>query len=151
LLAARWWRELKREQRPWKDVLEHLSGAAPRLLSVVTSLSGALLVLGGAIPTDERRLAWLGRILPLAVIETAHFLARVVGAAMVILAWGLERRVRLAYQVRYGGDSPCTETAPRSLRAAVGISVVMLLFLLGRLLSRRAPSANESAEAHDRG
>jgi phosphatidylglycerol lysyltransferase len=72
---------------------------APHVLALVTFLSGALLLLTGAVPTDERRLAWLANLLPLAAIEASHFLASVVGSVLLILAWALERRVRLAYRL----------------------------------------------------
>jgi phosphatidylglycerol lysyltransferase len=99
LLLVRWTRGFRHRPRRWKTMLDAVSGVAPLILSLTTFLSGALLLVGGAIRTDERRLSWLVRLLPLAVIESSHFFASVVGAGMMILAWGLERRVRRAYQL----------------------------------------------------
>jgi phosphatidylglycerol lysyltransferase len=76
-----------------------LTGLAPHVLAFLTFVSGSLLLLTGAIPPDERRLAWLAELLPLSAIEASHFLASVVGSLLLILAWGLECRVRLAYQL----------------------------------------------------
>lgn len=38
-----------------------------------------MLLVTGAVPTNQRRLAWLADLLPLAAIEVSHFLASVVG------------------------------------------------------------------------
>jgi phosphatidylglycerol lysyltransferase len=99
LLAARGLAALRARPHPWRALGATISEAAPLLLSMITLVSGALLLVGGAIPMDESRVAWLGTILPLPLIATSHMLASVVGAALVVLAWGLERRVRLAFQL----------------------------------------------------
>jgi phosphatidylglycerol lysyltransferase len=209
-------RRQQEARRPW---LDRLSALAPHALAFTSFLAGVVLLVTGTIPDRDRRLSWLSQVLPLAVIETSHFLASVVGAVLVVLAWGLERRVRLAYQlVRalhlagillallrsldlgvaafltvalaillaanrefprsppllrepmgagwtfavgaillidawiglliYRQGTLSGETwwrfalfgqAPRLLRAAVGAGVVILLFLMARLLSRRRP------------
>ncbi len=88
-----------RQAKPLEALLEGVTSLAPHALAFVTFLSGAVLLLTGAVPTDLRRLAWLGDLLPLAAIEVSNFLASVVGAVLLILAWGLERRARLAYRL----------------------------------------------------
>jgi phosphatidylglycerol lysyltransferase len=88
-----------RQGKPLEALLEGVTSLAPHALAFVTFLSGAVLLLTGAVPTDLRRLAWLGDLLPLAAIEVSNFLASVVGAVLLILAWGLERRARLAYRL----------------------------------------------------
>ena len=209
--------------QPLLALLGRLTDLAPHALALITFLAGSLLLLTGAIPTDVRRVAWLSDLLPLAVIEASHFLASLVGSALLILSWGLERRVRLAYQLTralfwigivltllrsvdlrlalllalalvmlqaVGSLFPRPESllreplpagwriaigaalavtlglgafvyrqeqysrqlwwrfalfgdAPRFLRAAAGMSVVVLMFALARLLGRRAPGNEE--------
>jgi phosphatidylglycerol lysyltransferase len=118
----------RRQGRPVESLARSAAWFAPRLLSFTTFLSGALLLGSGAIPADERRLAWLSDVLPLTIIEISHFMASVVGAVLILLAWGLERRVRLAYRI---------------LRVVFGVGILVTLvrsldlrvaaFLLGAL------------------
>jgi phosphatidylglycerol lysyltransferase len=89
----------RRQGKPLEALLEGLGDLAPHALAFVTFLAGTLLLLTGAVPTSQRRLAWLADLLPLAAIEVSHFLASVVGAVLLILAWGLERRAHLAYRL----------------------------------------------------
>jgi phosphatidylglycerol lysyltransferase len=67
------------------------------VLSLVTFLGGALLLMSGATPAAPGRLGSLGRILPLAVIEISHFVGSLVGAALLVLSHGLARRLDAAY------------------------------------------------------
>lgn len=69
----------------------------PRVLSLFTFLAGLVLLFSGATPAEPGRLAALGRVLPLGVIETSHFLASVVGTGLLVLSQGLARRLDLAY------------------------------------------------------
>jgi phosphatidylglycerol lysyltransferase len=71
--------------------------AAPRLLAFTTFVGGAILLLSGATPPVSWRLAWLGHVLPLPVMELSHFLWSLVGMGLLLLAWGLQRRLDAAY------------------------------------------------------
>jgi phosphatidylglycerol lysyltransferase len=131
LLALRGYRRLHADGHTWAALAAQLSSAAPLLLSLTTFLSGTLLLVGGAIPSDQRRLEWLARILPLPVIASSHFLASVVGAALVVLAWGLERRVRLAYLlVRVLFALGIVLSLSRSLDLGTAALLVVVLLLL---------------------
>jgi phosphatidylglycerol lysyltransferase len=90
--------ELRRsDDRPLKERLARLlASLAPHVLSGLTFLSGALLFLTGAIPRGRTRVAWLVRLLPPALVDASQFLASVVGAALLVVAWGLERRSAIA-------------------------------------------------------
>ena len=74
-----------------------LPGVMPYLLSLLTLAAGVLLLVSGATPGDPSRLQWLGEVLPLPVIELSHFIGSMAGMALVILAWGLSRRLDAAY------------------------------------------------------
>jgi len=82
-----------------REIGRWLPAAAPWVLSGVTFVAGTVLVFSGAIPTEGSRLVWLGRILPLAVIEASHFVGSLVGVGLLILAWGLRRRLDAAYHM----------------------------------------------------
>jgi phosphatidylglycerol lysyltransferase len=72
-------------------------GLIPHMLAFTTFLGGAILLFSGAMPAVSWRLAWLKDILPLPLIEISHFLGSIVGAGLLILAWGLLRRLDAAY------------------------------------------------------
>ncbi len=76
-----------------------LHAAAPPLLAFGTFLAGTTLVLTGALPAYPARLQWLDRLLPLSVLELSHFAGSVVGVALLLLAWGLLRRLEGAWHV----------------------------------------------------
>jgi phosphatidylglycerol lysyltransferase len=69
----------------------------PRVLGFLTFLAGVLLLLSGATPTVHQRLGWIRHLLPLPVMEISHFLGSVVGAGLLLLARGLQRRLDSAY------------------------------------------------------
>lgn len=69
----------------------------PTVLSATTFLAGVLLLFSGATPSVHRRVAALDRVIPLGFIELSHFAASMAGAALVILAWAIYRRLDAAY------------------------------------------------------
>jgi phosphatidylglycerol lysyltransferase len=74
-------------------------GIAPQLLAFVTFIGGAVLLFSGATPTLGARKEWLRLAVPLPLVELSHFLASVAGAALLVLARGLQRRLDAAYQL----------------------------------------------------
>jgi phosphatidylglycerol lysyltransferase len=60
-------------------------------------IGGVILVLSGATPGVHGRLAWLDRVVPLAVIELSHLLASAAGVALLLLARGLQLRLNAAF------------------------------------------------------
>lgn len=74
----------------------------PQLLAVAVFMGGIVLTFSGAAPPVHGRLAWLSRLAPLPVIEMSHFLASVAGAALLVLARGLQRRLDAAYYLCLG-------------------------------------------------
>ncbi|MBI3567652.1 MAG: bifunctional lysylphosphatidylglycerol flippase/synthetase MprF [Gemmatimonadetes bacterium] len=71
--------------------------AAPALFSLTTFIGGAILLFSGATPEMRSRLRFIGDLMPLAVIESSHFVASLTGAALLVLAYGLGRRLDAAY------------------------------------------------------
>lgn len=69
----------------------------PRGLALLAFLSGIVLLISGATPAAEGRLALLDRVLPLGIIETSHFIGSIAGAVLLILSQGLARRLDAAY------------------------------------------------------
>jgi phosphatidylglycerol lysyltransferase len=72
---------------------------APQAFAVVVFLCGAMLLLSGAMPAIGSRLATLAGLLPLPMIEASHFLGSLAGAALLLVARGLQRRLDAAWLV----------------------------------------------------
>lgn len=85
------------------DILTRATKAiAPRLLAWLAMLAGALLLFSGATPTAAERIPWLRRFLSLELVEASHFLASLVGMALLVIAQGLRRRLDAAYWMMMG-------------------------------------------------
>ena len=69
----------------------------PTVLSVATFIAGLVLLMSGAVPAERGRIAILDRILPLGIIELSHLTGSLLGAALVVLAWALRRRLDAAW------------------------------------------------------
>lgn len=74
-----------------------VAALAPQLLAATTLVSGALLLVSGATPGVPGRLIWLRDILPLSILEFSHFFGSLAGAGLLVVAWGLQRRLDAAY------------------------------------------------------
>jgi len=74
----------------------------PQVMSVSVFLGGAILLFSGAMPSEVPRMQWLQHFIPLPVIEMSHFLASLIGAALLILAGALQRRSDGAYHLTIG-------------------------------------------------
>ncbi len=69
----------------------------PNVQVFITFVAGAILIFSGATPAIGTRLVLLKGFLPLPVIEASHFLGSIAGMALLILAYGLQRRLNGAY------------------------------------------------------
>lgn len=75
------------------------SAIAPQLLAFAVFVAGAILLFSGALPPIKGRLQLLRDLLPLPAVELSHFLGSLTGAALLLLARGLQRRLDVAYHV----------------------------------------------------
>lgn len=90
------WHELSRSPRLAKvfgGLRGVLADMLPVLLGAATFMTGAMLLLSGALPPVGWRIGALGNLLPLPAIETAHVAASMVGTALMLVAPGLYRRL----------------------------------------------------------
>lgn len=67
------------------------------ILSILVFLSGALLLFSGAIPQNILHIEILSKILPTNIIILSHLLASITGTLLLILAYGIKRRLDIAY------------------------------------------------------
>src|SRR5262245_34041592 len=69
----------------------------PRVFAVTTFAAGVVLLLSGATPGVGGRIELIDRLLPLPVLEVSHFLASLVGVALLLLSRAIQQRVDAAY------------------------------------------------------
>ncbi|MEG3084994.1 bifunctional lysylphosphatidylglycerol flippase/synthetase MprF [Sphingomonas sp. PB2P12] len=97
---GRQWRRRARdpdEERRGTDPLTIALPLAPLLLGVLVFMSGAMLLVSGALPAAPGRMDALAMILPLPISEMAHVAASLVGVMLLFVALGLYRRLDGAF------------------------------------------------------
>ncbi len=72
---------------------------APHLFSILIFLCGASLLISDATPEVSNRLVRLNELMPLGLMEGSHFMAALVGAALLVVARSLQQRLESAYTV----------------------------------------------------
>lgn len=82
---------IARELRP------AMLSSAPLLGCVAALAAGGVLILSGATPTDPERFSAVLERTPAILVEASHFLSSLIGAALVLLAFGLRRRLDAAW------------------------------------------------------
>jgi phosphatidylglycerol lysyltransferase len=88
----------------WGNAFGTLTASlAPKLLAVFTLLAGAVLMFSGATPAATDRVRWLARFLPLPLLEVSHFAGSLVGFGLLVVSWGLARRLNAAYHLAIAG------------------------------------------------
>ena len=81
----------------WRDVRPAALVVAPTLMALLTLAAGVMLLASGATPGDPERLRWLADHAPLPVIEVSHFVSSIIGLMLVLVAFGLRRRLDAAW------------------------------------------------------
>ena len=69
----------------------------PHVLAITCFLGGAILLFSGATPAARWRLASLRTLIPLPVLELSHLVGSIAGAALLLLANGIQKRLDGAY------------------------------------------------------
>src|SRR5271167_2172800 len=70
---------------------------APWVLALIVAAAGVMLLFSGATPSDPMRFLWLARYTPMLLIEISHFLSSIIGLVLVLVAFGLSRRLDAAW------------------------------------------------------
>jgi phosphatidylglycerol lysyltransferase len=87
---------VRRYVRIWRRAVGALS---PNFFAAITFLAGAILLFSGATPARAGRLGWVGRVLPLPLIEASAYFASIAGVGLIVLARGLQQRLDAAYHL----------------------------------------------------
>ena len=77
----------------WTSIVTH------QILALTSFVAGIILLFSGALPAARGRMTILQDVLPLPAIEFSHFLASIIGALLLLLARGLQRRINAAYHL----------------------------------------------------
>lgn len=108
---------------------------APRLVTAGVFLAGVVLLISGSVPAAGPRLELLRGVVPLPVVELSHFLGSVAGAALLVLARGLQRRIDSAYWATVallGAGAGFSLAKGLDYEEAVVLGLVLLLLVPGR-------------------
>ena len=81
----------------FRDLQPAALEAGPLLAAALAVAAGFMLLVSGATPSDPERFTWLVRIMPLWFVELSHFLSSILGLILVLLAFGLRRRLGAAW------------------------------------------------------
>ncbi|HEY4099333.1 MAG TPA: lysylphosphatidylglycerol synthase domain-containing protein [Gemmatimonadales bacterium] len=123
----------------------------PHLFAILTFITGFFLLVLNTVPNKSQGFTWLGDVLRLAVIEGSHFIASLVGMGLLLLAFGLERRLRSAYRLTVallllGMLAALMEGL--DITTAVVLAILFLLLLVGRReFDRLIPFSEEPLNA----
>ncbi len=86
-------KRLREEIGKWAALL------IPQVFAIGSMAAGTILLVSGTLPAEGSRMNIIRAILPLSAVEISHFLGSIVGAGLIILAWGLYRRLDAAYHL----------------------------------------------------
>ncbi len=107
----------------------------PPLLSVLALVTGVMLVFSAVLPTRPEALEWISALVPLQLLESAHFLSSVLGLLLVVIARGLVHRLDGAFWA--GLVVAGVALALSFLKAVTPYEAVFLAVLLAGLLLNR--------------
>lgn len=85
---------LYRPRMGWfRDLRPALLAGGPNLFALLTAAAGVMLLASGATPSDPGRFMWLAEHAPIILIEISHFISSICGIVLILLAFGLSRRL----------------------------------------------------------
>ncbi|HEV2366257.1 MAG TPA: GNAT family N-acetyltransferase [Caulobacteraceae bacterium] len=70
---------------------------APNFCALLVAGAGIMLIASGATPSDPERFAWLVRNVPVLLVEVSGFVSSLLGVVLVMIAFGLSRRLGTAW------------------------------------------------------
>jgi phosphatidylglycerol lysyltransferase len=95
--AQEGWRWRQPVARTLRGMHMIASGLAPVMVSALVFMGGVVLLVSGALPAVPGRMRVLYDMLPLPFLEASHMAASLAGAALLVLASGLYRRLDGAF------------------------------------------------------
>jgi lysylphosphatidylglycerol synthetase-like protein (DUF2156 family) len=80
-----------------QDIKPGILALAPTLAATAALAAGLILLASGATPSEPERLRNLVEFAPLSLVEISHFVSSILGLVLVLLAFGLRRRLDAAW------------------------------------------------------
>lgn len=74
-----------------------LTVIAPRALSAMIFVSGAILLVTGSLPAPAGHVNWIRHIMPLPVLEITYMMGSLLGLGLLFLAFAIKQRLDSAY------------------------------------------------------
>lgn len=112
-----------------------LTFLTPYALAAATFLAGVILLVSGATPPVHHRLTLVERLLTLPVVEASHLVASVIGAALLLVARGLQKRLNAAYFLATGmlaAGSVLSLMKAFDYEEAIALAIVLVLLVVSR-------------------
>jgi phosphatidylglycerol lysyltransferase len=95
--------EVVAARRRFAQALENLSiwvsAIGPTVVAGCAFMGGVMLLFSNAMPVSNARLRVVETVLPLSVIETSHLIGSIAGVLLLLLAYGLQERLRWAWAI----------------------------------------------------
>ncbi len=95
--------EVLAARRRFAQTLENLSiwvsAIGPTVVAGCAFMGGVMLLFSNAMPVSNARLRVVETVLPLSVIETSHLIGSIAGVLLLLLAYGLQERLRWAWAI----------------------------------------------------
>lgn len=143
LFAAQELRNSRRQLARFEELASvYITPIIPQIAGSLSYVAGFVLLISGATPAVDTRIARLVDILPLSVLEFSHLAGSVVGVGLVIIARALFRRIGAAYQIALwllaAGAIASVLKGLDIEEAALSLIVMATLWLGRRAFYRRA-------------
>ncbi|MGH7524292.1 MAG: lysylphosphatidylglycerol synthase domain-containing protein [Gemmatimonadales bacterium] len=141
----------QRHRRDTSPAVRIAREVMPHVFAVLTFVAGLVLLVFNTLPERWAGFSWLGDLLRLAVIECSHFIGSLVGMGLLLLAFGLEKRLRSAFNLTVGLlllGIPAALLRAVDLVSASILAVLLLLLLAARgEFDRTIPLSEEPLQA----
>jgi phosphatidylglycerol lysyltransferase len=115
------------------------------VLAACAFTGGIVLLFSNAMPVSDARLRLVHTVLPLAVIEASHFIGSIDGVLLLLCAYGLEQRLRRAWE--FAAVLLCVGIVSLMFKGFAWEEAVVLAFFLVVLLSARREFVRSSLPA----
>jgi phosphatidylglycerol lysyltransferase len=113
----------------------YIAPVVPQVAGTLTFLAGFILLVSGATPSMDARLAVLRNFLPLAILELSHLAGSVIGLGLVVLSRALFRRVHAAYHISFwllAAGIAASLLKGLDFEEATVLAIVLAVLVLGR-------------------
>jgi len=129
LAARQWFAQTVEKISIWTGAV------GPTVLAGCTFTGGVVLLFSNAMPVSDARLRLVETVLPLAVLETSHFIGSIDGVLLLLFAYGMQQRLRWAWAL--SAVLLCGGVVSLMLKGFAWEEAIALLLLLLALLPAR--------------